>query len=254
MFSLTAVPRARGTLASGGFARVGRRQAMTLIEILVVIAVIGVLIGILLPAVQAARSAARRAQCGNNLHQIGLAFHHFALCYNGKIPRSSHSALAYREAPWGYAILPYLEGWNGVTVNTQNTGGQLSRLYRCPSDLREERQWSYGKNVWFELEASETGEVAGVASGPTFRRLDDIPCKTQTILVGEVQSGAMPDHIMAHYWYLGGEVEVAQKRHETVSNFLWVDAHVSGETFPSTFELSRNLDRWHPGKAGLPVY
>jgi prepilin-type N-terminal cleavage/methylation domain-containing protein/prepilin-type processing-associated H-X9-DG protein len=45
----------------------------TLIELLVVIAVIGVLIGLLLPAVQAAREAARRAQCSNNLKQLGLA-------------------------------------------------------------------------------------------------------------------------------------------------------------------------------------
>ena len=45
----------------------------TLIELLVVIAIIAVLIALLLPAVQAAREAARRAQCVNNLKQIGLA-------------------------------------------------------------------------------------------------------------------------------------------------------------------------------------
>jgi prepilin-type N-terminal cleavage/methylation domain-containing protein/prepilin-type processing-associated H-X9-DG protein len=54
-----------------------RPRGFTLIELLVVIAIIAVLIALLLPAVQAAREAARRAQCVNNLKQIGLALHNY---------------------------------------------------------------------------------------------------------------------------------------------------------------------------------
>lgn len=87
-----------------------RIQGFTLIELLVVIAIIGVLIALLLPAIQAAREAARRAQCSNNLKQLGLALNNYHSTYN-MLP--SH----YNTGPGGTSgnfsvlaqLLPFVE-------------------------------------------------------------------------------------------------------------------------------------------------
>lgn len=89
------------------------RPGFTLIELLVVIAIIGVLIALLLPAVQAAREAARRAQCVNNLKQIGLALHNYASTYSEALPTIGYSGFGYPDDHSSLArLLPYLEQGN----------------------------------------------------------------------------------------------------------------------------------------------
>ena len=99
------------------------RRGFTLIELLVVIAIIGVLIALLLPAVQAAREAARRAQCTNNLKQLGLAAANYESSF-GSLPPGHLLAVDMTDGNWDFGsnalvcLLPFVE--QSAVANTYN--------------------------------------------------------------------------------------------------------------------------------------
>ena len=217
------------------------QPAFTLIELLVVIAIIAILASLLLPALSRAKSKASSVQCLSQMRQIGLATILYVDDSDGYLPRSSHSALAYGQLPWGYALVPYVLGKSFTRPDSRWTN-LFSTLYHCPQDKRATTDWSYGKNVYPELSAEETG-------GPTWSRLAQIPRSAATVLYAEKGGGSMADHLLAHYWRSGGQPEVDRKRHDLKSNYIYADGHAVKQRFEQTFSLTNNVDNWNPETA-----
>jgi prepilin-type N-terminal cleavage/methylation domain-containing protein/prepilin-type processing-associated H-X9-DG protein len=174
------------------------RRGFSLVELLVVIAIIGVLIALLLPAIQAARESARRAQCSNNLKQIGLAMLNYESAHRSLPTGILRVGDLAQGMGWSAYLLPFLEEQNlydslGFTEFNQfanpppgspgvydsyNTNGPATETYlnvfRCPSaairehvyDISEGDGWTLFKRVPACYIAGASGKIVdeGAAS------------------------------------------------------------------------------------------
>jgi len=205
-----------------------RFRGFTLIELLVVIAIIGVLVGLLLPAVQQAREAARRAQCSNNLKQLGLAVHNYydarnelpMYQFDGNPTTGERSASIGNGPGTGGAwhswtghslwsqLLPQMEElatYDAIDFNVWYSHGNNNSVRRtkistfvCPSDLpfgdRSFGGVNYGGNAGSTIDAYSTTSSQRPYDGAFKRRVETtfeeiLDGTSKTLMFGEFLKG-----------------------------------------------------------------
>jgi prepilin-type N-terminal cleavage/methylation domain-containing protein len=222
--------KARHRHSIGGF---------TLMEMLVVIVVVAVLATATLAVLARVRAKAAEVNDLARMRGLGVALHGWANEHQGRLPRSSHSAIGHGELGWQREILPHL-GYD----DTSRESLKKAKPEQFGINSNDNPVRTPALNVYFELDP-EYDDYDGAPK--TWRTFSLVPQPAVTILA--IMAYGSADHVMAQYFTGEARDYPAPRKGRDHGCVLWVDGHATLEKHGSVFAAAKGIDRFHPERA-----